>query len=371
MTVLHRAVEREGFSAARWDEAFLPGAVERVARAGSDLRLGLPVVLAQEGQGWLVLAVEGLTEPRLQAARAMGPAVLLLAPERLSAMGADGAAFSADGLTPEQLLSLANPVLGDGAGPDVPVWMDEVPMQVRSAALALVKRAHLLPAVVAVRLPDPRQGRVTVLACGEVDEVLRRLPIHNAVSAAGLPVAVSSAAHLEVFRPEDGGAEHYALRIGVPDADRPVLVRLHSACFTGDVLGSLKCDCGPQLQAAMAAMAQEGAGVLLYLNQEGRGIGLANKMRTYALQHRGLDTVEANHHLGFADDERDFRLGAVLLQRMGIGAVRLMTNNPAKVKMLAAHGIRVVERVPLQVGARAENAHYLATKAAKSGHLLR
>jgi GTP cyclohydrolase II len=124
------------------------------------------------------------------------------------------------------------------------------------------------------------------------------------------------------------------------------------------------------LHAATAAMAEAGGGILLYLNQEGRGIGLANKMRAYALQDQGLDTVEANHHLGFDDDERDFRIGAALLSRLGLVSVRLMTNNPNKVAMLQAQGITVVDRVPLQVGKTAQNARYLATKAAKSGHLL-
>ncbi len=147
-------------------------------------------------------------------------------------------------------------------------------------------------------------------------------------------------------------------------------MRLHSACFTGDVLGSLKCDCGPQLHAALARMGAAGEGVLLYLNQEGRGIGLANKMRAYALQDQGFDTVEANHRLGFEDDERDFRLGADILRRMGFSRIRLMTNNPAKVAMMEAHGIAVVERVPLAVGVNPLNARYLDTKAKKSGHIL-
>jgi GTP cyclohydrolase II len=135
-------------------------------------------------------------------------------------------------------------------------------------------------------------------------------------------------------------------------------------------LGSLKCDCGPQLRSALAQMGAAGAGVLLYLNQEGRGIGLANKMRAYSLQDQGFDTVEANHRLGFEDDERDFRIGASLLQKMGFRAARLLTNNPAKVAMLNAHGVDVVERVPLKAGETPQNRAYLATKAAKSGHLL-
>jgi len=190
------------------------------------------------------------------------------------------------------------------------------------------------------------------------------------VVSARVPLSTAENARLHIYRPQDGSEEHYAIEVGRPDRDAPVLARLHSACFTGDVLGSLKCDCGPQLHAALSKMGEEGHGVLLYLNQEGRGIGLANKMRAYALQDQGFDTVEANHRLGFEDDERDFRLGAEILRRMGFGSVRLLTNNPNKLAMMERSGIAVAERVPLKVGKTAFNAHYLATKAAKSGHLL-
>ncbi|MEM9239667.1 MAG: GTP cyclohydrolase II, partial [Pseudomonadota bacterium] len=194
-------------------------------------------------------------------------------------------------------------------------------------------------------------------------------PMHSVVSAR-LPVEVSEAGRLHVFRPDDGGEEHYAIEIGSPLRDKPVLSRLHSACFTGDVMGSLKCDCGPQLRAALAQMGEDGQGVLLYLNQEGRGIGLANKMRAYSLQDQGFDTVEANHRLGFEDDERDFRIGADILRRLGFSAVRLLTNNPNKIEMMRSNGIDVEERVPLKVGETPQNEAYLATKAKKSGHLL-
>ncbi len=190
------------------------------------------------------------------------------------------------------------------------------------------------------------------------------------VARARVPLALAEDAQLRVFRTADSGEEHYAVEVGRLHRPGPVLARLHSACFTGDVLASLKCDCGAQLAAALVQIGAEGAGILLYLNQEGRGIGLANKLRAYALQDQGFDTVEANHRLGFEDDERDFRVGAEMLKAMGVTSVRLMTNNPAKIDRMQAAGVTVSERVPLKVGHTAENAAYLATKAAKSGHLL-
>ena len=158
------------------------------------------------------------------------------------------------------------------------------------------------------------------------------------VSAANVPLQVAEASRVHVFRPQDGGEEHYAIEIGNPDRNKSVLSRLHSACFTGDLIGSLKCDCGHQLQAALEAISVDGSGVLLYMNQEGRGIGLANKMRAYALQNQGFDTVEANHRLGFEDDERNFKIGAEILRLMGFESVRLMTNNPEKVALYGGGG---------------------------------
>lgn len=242
------------------------------------------------------------------------------------------------------------------------------------AALALVKDARLLPAVLALDIPHPlafaRDHQLTSIPLEAlVSEHARQAALHPVINAR-LPLEVSEAGRLHIFRPDNGGEEHYAIEIGRPDRGQPVLSRLHSACFTGDLLGSLKCDCGPQLRAALAQMGGEGHGVLLYLNQEGRGIGLTNKMRAYSLQDQGFDTVEANHRLGFEDDERDFRIGANILRTMGFASVRLLTNNPNKVEMMQKSGIAVVERVPLRVGENRHNHHYLATKASKSGHLL-
>jgi GTP cyclohydrolase II len=243
---------------------------------------------------------------------------------------------------------------------------------VHRAGIALTKASRLLPACIVVALKDgPAFAAQHDLTRLDAQTALTTAlsPLDPVISAK-LPLDVSEAGRLHIFRPEDGGEEHYAVEIGTPDRAASVLTRLHSACFTGDLLGSLKCDCGPQLRGAMAQMGAEGAGVLLYLNQEGRGIGLANKMRAYSLQDQGFDTVEANHRLGFADDERDFRIGAEILRKLGFSQVRLLTNNPTKVAKLESSGLTVTERVPLKVGENRHNAAYLATKAAKSGHLL-
>ena len=179
-----------------------------------------------------------------------------------------------------------------------------------------------------------------------------------------------SDAEIVAFRTPEGPGEHVALLIGAPNG-QPPLVRLHSECLTGDVLGSLKCDCGPQLHAALAAMGQAGEGVLLYLNQEGRGIGLANKMRAYSLQNQGFDTVDANTRLGFAVDARDFGVAARMLTLLGQDRVRLLTNNPAKVAGLERAGVQVVERVRHLLPSNPHNERYLATKRDRTGHQLR
>lgn len=164
--------------------------------------------------------------------------------------------------------------------------------------------------------------------------------------------------------------EHVALVMGDIDGTRPTLVRMHSECLTGDVFASWRCDCGPQLRAALSQIAQEGAGVLVYMRQEGRGIGLVNKIRAYELQERGLDTVEANQQLGFAPDLRDYGIGAQILIDVGVRKMRLMTNNPRKISGLHGHGLEIVERVPLQMDASAFNGKYLETKKSKLGHML-
>ena len=189
------------------------------------------------------------------------------------------------------------------------------------------------------------------------------------MSSAQLPISGHQNISLTVFRELTELTEHYAIVFGNPKKTQPVLTRVHSACFTGDLLGSEKCDCGEQFSVAMSKMRNEGNGVLLYLNQEGRGIGLANKMRAYHLQNLGFDTVDANHRLGFEDDERDLEIAAKILKSLGINDVKLMTNNPKKIELLTVNGITVKERVPLIVSINPNNEIYLKTKAKKSGHL--
>lgn len=357
--------------------AFGPDITERLARARADLRMGVPIVL--DG-GALVLASETLDAARLADLRALGgPAVLAVTGRRADTLKAR--AYDGDiariVLPPDATINWVRAVADPADDLRAPMkgplqTLRDGPAELHRAAIALVKAARLLPAAVVLPLENAvafaSQHNLTLIpADAALDTGLS--PLHPIISAR-LPLEVSEAGRLHIFRPDDGAEEHYAVEIGKPDRSKPVLSRLHSACFTGDLLGSLKCDCGPQLRGALAQMGAEGAGVLLYLNQEGRGIGLANKMRAYSLQDQGFDTVEANHRLGFEDDERDFRIGAEILKRMGFGAVRLLTNNPAKVARMEYCGIEVTERVPLKVGGNRHNHAYLATKAAKSGHLL-
>ncbi|MES2845548.1 MAG: GTP cyclohydrolase II [Pseudomonadota bacterium] len=358
-----------------------PSIVERLARARGDLRMGVPVVLTGEGRSMLVVAVEVLTAGRLAAMRALGAPELALTAWRAETLKAraydDDLARVAvpDDVGVDWLRALADPADDLRVPMKGPLRsLRDGPAQLHRAALALVKTAYLLPAALLVPVPHgvalADENGLTLLPLHEIaPELARMSPLHPVVNAR-LPMVASQSGRVHIFRPEDGGEEHYAIEIGRPDRSAPVLARLHSACFTGDVLGSLKCDCGPQLRAALSQMGAEGAGVLLYLNQEGRGIGLANKMRAYSLQDQGFDTVEANHRLGFEDDERDFRIGAGILRQMGFSAVRLLTNNPRKIDMMESCGLHVTERVPLKVGLTDQNAAYLATKAAKSGHLL-
>jgi len=354
---------------------------ERLTRARSDLRMGVPVVLTGAGGAAIVVAVEALDSTRLADLRGFGAVELAITARRAETLKARAYDGDLARIVPPPeadlawLKAVADPADDLRAPMKGPLHsLRDGAADLHRAAISLAKSAHLLPAALLVAVTAPLQlaaaHGLTLLALDDIAPALASLPPMHEVVSARVPLVAAAAGRVHVFRPDDGGEEHYAIEIGRPDRNRPVLARLHSACFTGDVLGSLKCDCGPQLRAALAQMGQEGAGVLLYLNQEGRGIGLANKMRAYSLQDQGFDTVEANHRLGFEDDERDFRIGAEILRKLGFSSVRLLTNNPKKLAMMESCGLHVTERVPLQVGATDENRAYLATKAAKSGHLL-
>jgi GTP cyclohydrolase II len=354
-----------------------PDGLVAVDRALAELRRGgLVRLLAEDGASALVMAAEGATNEalaRLSKTAGSDPAAVLTA-RRAQVLGL-GDSASAVRIAPQgraldssDVLSLADPL--DRREPasglvvlpgDGPAWLD--------AAVQLTKLARLLPAAVAavtsgdhpelfaVSAEDVRQYQQTAARS------LRR------IAEARVPLADAEQARIVAFRPADGGIEHLAIIIGQPDRDAPVLARLHSECFTGDLLGSLRCDCGDQLRGAIAQINQAGGGVLLYLAQEGRGIGLVNKLRAYELQDSGFDTLDANLQLGFDDDERVYLPAAEMLRLLGISSIRLMTNNPAKVEGLARHAIAVTERVPHIFPSNGHNALYLQTKATRSGHL--
>lgn len=359
---------------------------EWVARARADLRIGAPVLLTAPGEAAVIAAAETCSADRLAELSDLSDDGLDLALTHRRADTLKARAYDGDiarivlpseaGLdwvrsTADPSLDLAHPLRGPYR------TRREGSPALHRLAIALCKQARLLPAALVAIASDAAAmtaqaqavGLSTLDAAKLADAADASIAMHR-VTGARVPTRFAQAGRVHVFRPEDGGEEHYAIEIGRPERDVPVLSRLHSACFTGDVIGSLKCDCGPQLEAALVQIAKEGDGVLLYMNQEGRGIGLANKMRAYALQDQGFDTVQANHRLGFEDDERDFRLGAEILKALGFKSVRLMTNNPAKIAMMESSGVAVAERVPLRVGETDENRAYLATKAAKSGHML-
>jgi GTP cyclohydrolase II len=355
-----------------------------VDRALAELRRGDPVLVTGAGAEPLAaLAVETATPAALQrfaAVAAAAPALAVTA-ARARALGLPLA--SADSCVllelpaatpPEALRALADPTQGPPARP-LPVTRRA--QEEAAAAVELARLAELLPAALTAPARDLGQAR----AAGVLEVAAGAVWQYRDLSAAGV-AAVGEAlvpldagagksvtARVTAFRPADGAAEHLAIVIGEPAPGQPVLVRLHSQCVTGDLLGSLRCDCGDQLRGAIREIAAAGAGALVYLAQEGRGIGLVNKLRAYWLQDRGFDTVEANEQLGFHSDERGYREAAEILRQLGFARVRLMTNNPRKLRALAEHGIEVAERVPHAFPANGHNERYLWTKAQRSGHL--
>jgi GTP cyclohydrolase II len=361
------------------------GAGRDLAAAIGSLRRGEPVLVRDERLNVLAIAAELVTEASLQRLREASstPPRVVLTRRRAVALGLAPRNELSGALTisvsPEMpatvIRNLADPAASLGAQP--PGFGPE-PVAAKGgglAAVTLAKLAALLPAALVVRIGAAEaalMARRTDLAMIEAAEVFQRQAAAaglTRVAEARVPLADAENARLIAFRPADGGTEHLAIVIGAPDPLGPVLARLHSECFTGDLLASLRCDCGDQLRGAIAAIARAGGGVLLYLAQEGRGIGLVNKLRAYQLQDAGFDTLDANEQLGFDADERVYLPAAEMLRQLGFGTVRLLTNNPEKVAALERYGIRVAERVPHVFKANGHNERYLRTKATRGGHL--
>nr|WP_295662310.1 GTP cyclohydrolase II [Polymorphobacter sp.] len=354
-----------------------PDAATSVARAVDELRRGQIVRVTSAGGDLDVLAVELADAAVLAQLEATDRAGLVITPRRAAVLHIvnQNAAAGQDVVWIERpvWLDLAETVAIADPGDDLRLpfkgpFRTIVPPATAAAqaGVRLAKLGGILPAVFAVA---SAAGEPLAVAAADVLSYARadRLRI---VTRARLPLDGAPDSEVVAFRPAEGGPEHLALVIGPRGTTAPVLTRLHSACLTGDVLGSLKCDCGPQLRAGLVAIAAAGGGILLYLQQEGRGIGLINKLRAYALQDQGFDTVDANLRLGFEPDERDFAVAATMLRLLGVGQVRLLTNNPDKVASLAAHGIEVVERIAHSMPPNPHNADYLNTKRDRSGHYL-
>ncbi len=353
-----------------------------VDRALSELRRGRAIAVQDaDARSWrLVVALETAGAGLIAHALARPDAVLAVTGARAAALRVPcesdevlQLALPAS-IDAAQLHELGNHWEADGwraaLGDSVPhvTCADELGI----AAVQLAKSAQLLPALLvtgASSQPLPE----TVLGV-RIDQIARyALPGHDdlvRVSEARVPLRHGVMSRLVLFRDRRDASEHVAVVVGTPDAAAVVPVRAHSSCLTGDLLGSLRCDCGEQLQSAVQRLHAEGGGVLLYLAQEGRGIGLANKLRAYQLQDAGLDTVDADRHLGFSADERGYAIAAAMLRQLGYTRIRLLTNSPHKVRELRARGIDVEEMEPLLAPPNEHNARYLRTKRDRAGHLI-
>jgi GTP cyclohydrolase II len=345
-----------------------------VERALSEFRSGRPVLMTSAGDAITALPVDGMTEAMLVAFRRLSRPVrpfLLVTARRARAMGVE--ASGPTGIALPGLCS-AGEIFSLASVTPVSCRFEFVPAgSSAGAAIQLAKHAQRLPALLigagnsaAVRTCEPPLVAVPAEALAQY----RRASAAALSFAAEATIPLSGfSARFVVFR-DGGGGGPIAVIIGSPDLTQPVPVRLHSACLTGDVFGSRRCDCGDQLRLALMQLAQHGGGIVLYLEQEGRGLGLANKIRTYQLQDGGFDTVDANSVIGFDDDERDYGIAVRMLQMLGCTRIHLMTNNPSKLDALSRAGIDVVGRVPLHGPINADNRRYLAAKATRAGHQL-
>ncbi len=362
----------------------------QIERAADDLRRGLPVLiqgLSDDGEDptpLLVMAAEHANSETLALFDEIASdSFLMLTNNRAAALKVAGEDWPVvrierpDWMDGGDIVALADPTLDLATPLKGPFRrINHVADDRDVAAVKLAKLARLLPAVVAAEITANVDGLFEDygLSVAVADDVLSadmsQATMLRQVVSARVPLAGAEDTRLIAFRPLGGGVEHIAIMIGDPPRSEPVLVRVHSECFTGDLLGSLKCDCGEQLRGAIKAISEAGGGIVLYLAQEGRGIGLISKLKAYALQDQGYDTVDSNTRLGFEVDERIFAPAAEMLGQLGIGTVRLMTNNPDKVEGLKSFGVQVSERVAHSFPTNPHNEQYLATKKSRTGHVL-
>jgi len=347
---------------------FSPDSHVGVQRAVSELRAGRPVLLQGDGERLIVAAAEILVGPHSDVDGLVAPG-LILPPPRLSHLGLASqrsAHISLAGLSGAEIDSLLM-----GVKPTLPKIALRPARPLEAAALELVKRAYMLPAALVQPGAGEDHARLLHVDADAVknfhDDSARSLAI---AARSHVPLADVEDAEIVVFRGGDGLHDQIAIVVGEPDPRTPVLTRLHSACLTGDFLGSLKCDCGEQLRLAVRDITAAGGGVLLYLDQEGRGIGLANKIRAYGLQEQGHDTLDADAILGYGPDERRYGVASAMLKLLGYRDIMLMTNNPGKISALAEYGIRVLGHRRLMGSVNPHNEVYLTTKAQRAGHLL-
>ncbi len=367
----------------------------QVERAVEELRRGRPVLISCENGACLAVSSELLDSKAISLLKAEGPSLrtILTHPRakilKIHLYTKDAVAISLPAKPSPAVIhhladptsDLGNPLAGPFEAAREPLPTSEI------AGVRLAKLAGLLPSVTVVSIDSHgslpnwgawagARGYVSIPASA-IDAynqtAAKEIRAISQITSANVPLDGAEKTRIIAFRPggdASGGPEHLAIVIGDPDTHQPVLTRLHSECFTGDLIGSLKCDCGQQLRGAIKQIGDAGSGILLYLAQEGRGIGLMNKLRAYKLQEQGFDTVDANLRLGFETDERLFQTAAEILRNLGVSKVNLMTNNPDKVRQLEDCGIVVAERVKHQFPSNPHNESYLAVKKDRTGHLL-
>lgn len=337
-----------------------------------ELERGREIHLTDGEQRHSARLIETLQPLEYQQAMTSGECQLVLSAARAAALGHTAPGQAAVVNLPADF-SLSDIRKASGVEPlPLPVfrhlnWQD-TPSKQADAALALAKQAAVLPALLLYPSTDT-PGHVLTVTVAEARSYVQKPGELIMLSRATIPLATAEQVELVVFREKHGAQEHVAITVGHPDRQQPMVVRLHSSCFTGDILGSMRCDCGEQLQGAISNMAKAGGGIVLYVSQEGRGIGLASKLLAYQLQDAGLDTIEANQHLGFESDARRYHAAGTMLRALGVDQIKLVTNNPLKIEALRNEGINVVGRLPSAATINAHNSRYLETKRVRAGHM--